>query len=285
MILKKHVAALRVDLGAIPAVTARTSSSSRSESPRPGYIVARNYPGEAQGLHVRPDLQTWAANPYDAPYTQVVQKAGGSRGAHRAADRRAGPQHEVRRGLQQGRHLPFPVAPAVTRLRPRRVLRKAPLAHRPAPDVWYVPMGPAYAFHTIVESDRGQADEQGGAKAAVRGLERARPQDLQRQPHARVRRAGIRHAFWRMARSSRSGRRPSRIAGTRSTSDAKASALFVTVHVQHHAGVPMTRQLALCAGARAAPGQRRGGSRRQADVAGAWNMTYTTREGVKMAST
>ena len=41
-----------------------------------GYIVARNYPGEAQGLHVRPDLQTWAANPYDAPYTQVVQKAG-----------------------------------------------------------------------------------------------------------------------------------------------------------------------------------------------------------------
>jgi len=32
-----------------------------------GYIVARNYPGEALGMHIRPDLQTWASNPYDAP--------------------------------------------------------------------------------------------------------------------------------------------------------------------------------------------------------------------------
>src|SRR5262245_2579296 len=43
-----------------------------------GYIVARNYPNEAQDGHIMPDLQTWDANPMNAGYTQVVQKRGGA---------------------------------------------------------------------------------------------------------------------------------------------------------------------------------------------------------------
>lgn len=36
-----------------------------------GYLIARAYPDELQGLHAVPDLQTYA---YAARYTQVVQK-------------------------------------------------------------------------------------------------------------------------------------------------------------------------------------------------------------------
>ena len=43
-----------------------------------GYIVARNYPNEAQDGHIRPNLQTWDENPMNAGYTQVVQKRGGA---------------------------------------------------------------------------------------------------------------------------------------------------------------------------------------------------------------
>jgi hypothetical protein len=39
--------------------------------------VARDYPGERQGLQNVLGLQTWASNPYQASYTQVVQKKGG----------------------------------------------------------------------------------------------------------------------------------------------------------------------------------------------------------------
>src|SRR5215469_13307610 len=44
---------------------------------RAGYIVARNYPNEEHDGHLLPDLQTYDVDPYNATYTQVVQKQGG----------------------------------------------------------------------------------------------------------------------------------------------------------------------------------------------------------------
>lgn len=42
---------------------------------RAGYLVARAYPDELEDRHVVPDLQTYDSNPYAARYTQVVQKS------------------------------------------------------------------------------------------------------------------------------------------------------------------------------------------------------------------
>ncbi len=115
-----------------------------------GYIVARNYPGEALGLHIRPDLQTWADNPMDAPYTQVVQKAGGRRAANPVPDvndldakfdevyGKGGIYHF----MSHPQSLDFGAAG----------FYEQHLAHiGRRPDVWYVPMGPIYAFRTIAE--------------------------------------------------------------------------------------------------------------------------------------
>jgi peptidoglycan/xylan/chitin deacetylase (PgdA/CDA1 family) len=42
-----------------------------------GYLAARTYPGEAEDRHNLPALGEFAVNPYEAAYTQVVQKKGG----------------------------------------------------------------------------------------------------------------------------------------------------------------------------------------------------------------
>jgi peptidoglycan/xylan/chitin deacetylase (PgdA/CDA1 family) len=117
-----------------------------------GYIVARNYPGEAQGLHVRPDLQTWASNPYDAPYTQVVQRAGGRRGAAAAPIVVADLNAKFDEVYAKGGIYHFMSHPQSLDFGPEGFYEKH-LAHisRRA-DVWYVPMGPVYAFKTIVDA-------------------------------------------------------------------------------------------------------------------------------------
>jgi len=130
-----------------------------------GYIVARNYPGEAQGLHVRPDLQTWADNPFDAPYTQVVQKAGGRRGAPAPAIDVADLNAKFDEVYQKGGIYHFLSHPQSLDFGPDGFYEKH-LAHigRRA-DVWYVPMGPAYAFHTIAEKTEVKPMSKGSAKA------------------------------------------------------------------------------------------------------------------------
>jgi hypothetical protein len=115
-----------------------------------GYIVARNYPGEAQGLHIRPDLQTWAPNPYDAPYTQVVQKAGGRSAAPPVPDV-ADLNAKFDEVYGKGGIYHFMSHPQSLDFGPEGFYEKH-LGHiSRRPDVWYVPMGPVYAFHTIVE--------------------------------------------------------------------------------------------------------------------------------------
>jgi len=130
-----------------------------------GYIVARNYPGEAQGLHVRPDLQTWADNPFDAPYTQVVQKAGGRRGAPAPAIDVADLNAKFDEVYQKGGIYHFLSHPQSLDFGPDGFYEKH-LAHigRRA-DVWYVPMGPVYAFHTIAEKTEVKPMSKGSAKA------------------------------------------------------------------------------------------------------------------------
>ena len=115
-----------------------------------GYIVARNYPGEALGLHIRPDLQTWAANPYDAPYTQVVQKAGG-RGAAPPPVDVPGLNAKFDEVYAKGGIYHFMSHPQSLDFGPGGFYEQH-LSHiSRKPDIWYVPMGPVYAFHTIVE--------------------------------------------------------------------------------------------------------------------------------------
>jgi len=130
-----------------------------------GYIVARNYPGEALGLHIRPDLQTWASNPFDAPYTQVVQKQGGRGGA--AAPPIDVPSLDAKfdEVYEKGGIYHFMSHPQSLDFGPDGFYEKH-LSHiSRRPDVWYVPMGPVYAFKTIVDRTDVRQLSNGGAKA------------------------------------------------------------------------------------------------------------------------
>jgi len=130
-----------------------------------GYIVARNYPGEALGLHIRPDLQTWASNPYDAPYTQVVQKQGGRRGAEAPPIDVASLDAKFDEVYEKGGIYHFMSHPQSLDFGPDGFYEKH-LSHiSRRPDVWYVPMGPVYAFKTIVDRTDVRQLSNGGAKA------------------------------------------------------------------------------------------------------------------------
>ena len=129
-----------------------------------GYIVARNYPGEAQGLHVRPDLQTWASNPYEAPYTQVVQRAGGRRGATAPPIVVADLNAKFDEVYGKGGIYHFMSHPQSLDFGPEGFYEKH-LAHiGRRPDVWYVPMGPIYAFRTIVDATEVKPVGNGGSR-------------------------------------------------------------------------------------------------------------------------
>ena len=115
-----------------------------------GYIVARNYPNEAQDGHIMPDLQTWSSNPYNAAYTQVVQKRGGAAKTERLdLQQLNGKFDEV---YERGGIYNFMSHPQWLDYGPDAFYERH-LAHiSKRPDVWYVPMGPLYAFRTIRES-------------------------------------------------------------------------------------------------------------------------------------
>jgi peptidoglycan/xylan/chitin deacetylase (PgdA/CDA1 family) len=130
-----------------------------------GYIVARNYPGEALGMHIRPDLQTWAPNPYDAPYTQVVQKQGGRAGATAPPIDVSSLDAKFDEVYEKGGIYHFMSHPQSLDFGPDGFYEKH-LSHiSRRPDVWYVPMGPVYAFKTIVDRTDVRQLNNGGAKA------------------------------------------------------------------------------------------------------------------------
>jgi peptidoglycan/xylan/chitin deacetylase (PgdA/CDA1 family) len=128
-----------------------------------GYLVARTYPDERRGGHLVPDLQSWAADPYSAAYTQVVQRHGGIAPAGRtdvallnrkfdeihpdltAAGRGAGQSAE-------GGIYHFVSHPSLLDFGADQFFEKH-LAHIGGrPDVWYVPFGPLYAYQIVRES-------------------------------------------------------------------------------------------------------------------------------------
>ncbi len=128
-----------------------------------GYIVARNYPDEPHDGHIRPDLQTWDANPMNAGYTQVVQKRGGA--AKSEIVDVANLDAKFDEIYQRGGIYNFMSHPQWLDYGPDGFYERH-LAHiGRRRDVWYVPMGPLYAYHTIHESTEVRPLSPGSAKA------------------------------------------------------------------------------------------------------------------------
>ncbi len=128
-----------------------------------GYLVARNYPNEAQDGHVMPDLQTWDPNPFNAAYTQVVQKRGGAgKSDHTDVAVNDAKFDEV---YQRGGIYNFMSHPQWLDYGPEAFYERH-LAHiSRRPDVWYVPMGPLYTYRAIFERTEVRALGLGDAKA------------------------------------------------------------------------------------------------------------------------
>ena len=128
-----------------------------------GYLIARAYPDELQGLHAVPDLQTYDSNPYAARYTQVVQKGYPKKvpgnGEVNISGRTDVPLlnakfDEVYAG---GGIYSFMTHPQMIDYGGDSFYERhlAHLAGRE--DVWYVPMGPLYAYRALSEHTRVEA--------------------------------------------------------------------------------------------------------------------------------
>lgn len=114
-----------------------------------GYILARNYPDEANDGHVVPDLNDFAKNPFDAAYTQVVQKKGGiAKSGNTDVAKLNAKFDEVYRAGGIYNFMSHPQwldygGDAFYEQHMAYIARK--------PDVWYVPMGPLYMYKTLRE--------------------------------------------------------------------------------------------------------------------------------------
>jgi peptidoglycan/xylan/chitin deacetylase (PgdA/CDA1 family) len=137
---------------------------------RAAYVVARAYPAEFRNLHAVPDLQGYDPNPYAARYTQIVQKgyAKIARDGHEIqisgrTDLAAlnGKFDEV---SAAGGIYSFVSHPALLDYGPDGFYERH-LAHVGGrADVWYVPMGPLYAYRTLsMETSVRQLRPTGGA--------------------------------------------------------------------------------------------------------------------------
>ena len=132
-----------------------------------GYIVARSYPDEPTNGHLVPDLRTWAPDFFNAAYTQVVQKRGGSATTqtidvdvlNRKFDEVYG-EGGIYHFLSHPQWLDFGPGGFYER-HLTHIARRA--------DVWYVPMGPLYAYRTLI--DRTEVEtlpKSGSVRAAFR---------------------------------------------------------------------------------------------------------------------
>ncbi|CAN5876936.1 hypothetical protein BH24ACI4_BH24ACI4_21060 [soil metagenome] len=130
-----------------------------------GYIVARSYPDEPDNGHLVPDLRTWAPDIFNAAYTQVVQKRGGSATSEiidvEVLNRRFDEVYEgggIYHFLSHPQWLDFGPEGFYER-------HLSHIAGRA--DVWYVPMGPLYAYRTLADQTEVTAGRApGGARAA-----------------------------------------------------------------------------------------------------------------------
>jgi hypothetical protein len=124
----------------------------REQLARAGYLVARIYPGEREGVAMHPGFSTFAEDPYQVSYTQAVQKMGGFspegstdlvqlNARYDEVEKAGGIYHFV----SHSQWLDFG---------PDGFYEKhmAHIGRRPG--VWYVPFGPLYAYRTLVSAVR-----------------------------------------------------------------------------------------------------------------------------------
>ena len=122
---------------------------------RAGYLAARAYPGELKNCHAVPDLRSYDSNPYAARYTQVVQK-----GYTKVVGK-------TRRVVVSGRTdilalndkfdevsgvggiYSFVSHPQMLDYGPDGFYERHLAYIGGREDVWYVPMGPLYAYRTL----------------------------------------------------------------------------------------------------------------------------------------
>ncbi|MBK9166698.1 MAG: polysaccharide deacetylase family protein [Bryobacterales bacterium] len=114
-----------------------------------GYVTARTYPGEEQDEHNVPDLQGWAANPYEAAYTQVVQKKGGIARSGRTDVAEINAKFDE--VYRSGGIYSFLSHPQWLDFGPEDFYEQHLKHIGGRNDVWYVPMGPLYTYRSVLE--------------------------------------------------------------------------------------------------------------------------------------
>jgi peptidoglycan/xylan/chitin deacetylase (PgdA/CDA1 family) len=124
---------------------------------RAGYLLGRAYPDELQGRHAVPDLQSFDPNPYAARYTQVVQNGYAKRlrdGRNVAVSGRndlAAINAKFDEVSTSGGVYSFLSHPQMLEFGEDRFYERH-LAHIAGRhDVWYLPMGPLYAYRILSE--------------------------------------------------------------------------------------------------------------------------------------
>ncbi len=127
---------------------------------RAGYLVARNYPHEWEDGHVVPNLQTYDANPYNATYTQVVQRKGGiAKSGNTDALQLNAKFDQV---YENGGIYNFMSHPQWLDYGAEGFYEQHLAYVGRRSDIWYVPMGPLYAYRTVQESTKVAALEPAG---------------------------------------------------------------------------------------------------------------------------
>ncbi len=122
---------------------------------RARYVVARAYPAEFQNRHAVPDLQSYDPNPYAARYTQIVQKGYSKivgKGQEVAISGRTdltALNDKFDEVSAAGGIYSFVSHPQMLDYGPDSFYERH-LAHVGGrAGVWYVPMGPLYAYRTL----------------------------------------------------------------------------------------------------------------------------------------
>lgn len=114
-----------------------------------GYLVARNYPDEAKDGHIMPDTNDYAANPWNASYTQVVQKKGGIALSGNTDVAKLNAKFDAVH--QAGGIYNFMTHPQWADYGPESFYELHMKYLSARKDVWYVPMGPLYAYRELRE--------------------------------------------------------------------------------------------------------------------------------------
>jgi peptidoglycan/xylan/chitin deacetylase (PgdA/CDA1 family) len=143
-----------------------------------GYVAARAYPAEHRDAHLVPDLRTYDPNPLAARYTQVVQKA------YRTEDGALISGRTDVKALNAKFDEVYEADGIYSFVSHPQMLDYGPdafyeshLAHVGGrKDIWYVPMGPLYAYHVLRRHTSVAALRAGDARAQFAVFHRLDPQ-------------------------------------------------------------------------------------------------------------